>query len=50
MNKYRDQFDWKLVYFDGFAGSGSRGAKGQQEVLIKWLNYIEARALKRSLN
>ena len=24
MNKYRGQYDWKLVYFDGFAGSGSR--------------------------
>lgn len=24
MNKYRGQYDWKLIYFDGFAGSGSR--------------------------
>ena len=24
MNKYRDQNNWKLIYFDGFAGSGSR--------------------------
>lgn len=24
MNKYRDKFGWKLIYFDGFAGSGSR--------------------------
>ncbi len=24
MNKYRDQYGWKLIYFDGFAGSGSR--------------------------
>lgn len=24
MNKYRCQYDWKLIYFDGFAGSGSR--------------------------
>lgn len=24
MNKYRDQFGWKLIYFDGFAGSGIR--------------------------
>ncbi len=24
MNKYRDKFGWKLLYFDGFAGSGSR--------------------------
>ena len=25
MNKYRDRYNWKLIYFDGFAGSGSRG-------------------------
>lgn len=25
MNKYRDQYNWKLIYFDAFAGSGSRG-------------------------
>ncbi len=24
MNTYREKFRWKLVYFDGFAGSGSR--------------------------
>ena len=24
MNKYRDQYGWRLIYFDGFAGSGSR--------------------------
>ncbi len=23
MNKYRDKFNWRLIYFDGFAGSGS---------------------------
>jgi len=22
MNKYADKFRWKLMYFDGFAGSG----------------------------
>lgn len=25
MNTHRDQYNWKLIYFDGFAGSGSRG-------------------------
>lgn len=25
MNKYRDRYRWKLIYFDGFAGSGTRG-------------------------
>ncbi len=24
MNVYRDKFNWKLIYFDGFAGCGSR--------------------------
>ena len=24
MNSYRDEYCWKLLYFDGFAGSGSR--------------------------
>lgn len=23
MNKYRDRYNWKLIYFDGFAGSGT---------------------------
>ncbi|MDR2942377.1 MAG: three-Cys-motif partner protein TcmP [Treponema sp.] len=25
MNKYRDKYGWKLIYFDAFAGSGRRG-------------------------
>jgi len=31
MNKNRDRYGWKLVYFDGFAGSGSRSEEGNQE-------------------
>ena len=31
MNVYRDKFKWKLVYFDGFAGSGVRTTEEQQE-------------------
>lgn len=27
MNTYRDKFDWKLIYFDGFAGCGDRERK-----------------------
>lgn len=27
LNKYRDKYNWKLIYFDGFAGSGSRDEK-----------------------
>ena len=32
MNVYRDKFNWKLIYFDGFAGSGSRNDDGLQPV------------------
>lgn len=31
MNKYRGQYDWKLIYFDGFAGSGSRNENTSSE-------------------
>lgn len=30
MNQYRDKFGWKLIYFDGFAGSGSRGQDNKE--------------------
>lgn len=34
MNKFRDLYGWKLIYFDGFAGSGSRSQKeSTKEVL-----------------
>ena len=37
MNKYRDQYDWKLIYFDGFAGSGSRSEtnNNQSDLLLE---------------
>ena len=31
MNAYRDKYGWKLLYFDGFAGSGSRNEKKEDE-------------------
>lgn len=31
MNVYRDKFNWKLIYFDGFAGSGTRTAEERKE-------------------
>ena len=31
MNKYRDKNQWKLIYFDGFAGSGSRNEEEREE-------------------
>lgn len=30
MNVYRDKSNWKLIYFDGFAGSGSRESKNKE--------------------
>ena len=31
MNKHRDKYQWKLIYFDGFAGSGSRNEEEKEE-------------------
>lgn len=31
MNKHRDEFQWKLIYFDGFAGSGSRNEQTKEK-------------------
>ena len=31
MNKYRDKFNWKLLYFDGFAGSGTRNTNHESD-------------------
>ena len=31
MNAFRDKYGWKLLYFDGFAGSGSRNDKKADE-------------------
>ena len=31
MNAFRDKNNWKLIYFDGFAGSGSRNEKKKEE-------------------
>lgn len=32
MHTYRDKYHWKLIYFDGFAGSGSRGDDNSEPV------------------
>lgn len=36
MNKYADKYDWKLLYFDGFAGSGfiKKGNDENQKIII----------------
>lgn len=35
MNKCRDKYKWQLVYFDAFAGSGSRSKDKQEENTIQ---------------
>lgn len=44
MNRYRDKNGWKLIYFDGFAGSGSRNeeveSKTELERNLFNANYI----------
>ena len=32
MNSHREKYHWKLIYFDGFAGSGSRNDDSSQAV------------------
>lgn len=35
MNKFRDRFNWKLIYFDGFAGCGNRQIIEDNEQIIE---------------
>ncbi|WP_323758182.1 three-Cys-motif partner protein TcmP [Roseivirga sp.] len=36
MNKFADRYNWKLIYFDGFAGSGyiKKGNKENEKIII----------------
>lgn len=40
MNTYRDKFGWKILYFDGFAGSGSRSEDDQKQEAEKFLDIF----------
>lgn len=40
MNKYRDKFGWKLLYFDGFAGSGSRSEDDRKHEAENFLDVF----------
>lgn len=47
MNKYRMQYDWKLIYFDGFAGSGSRqetALDGDNQLMLDLINEHQVTA------
>lgn len=37
MNSYRDKYNWKPIYFDGFAGSGARGGLKDRDEINKTL-------------
>lgn len=50
MNKYRSQYGWKLVYFDGFAGSGSRGVKEQQEDISATISLFQNEVNEEEIN
>lgn len=34
MNSNRDKYNWKLIYFDGFAGSGSRNENTEEKTSV----------------
>lgn len=39
MNTRRDEYGWKLIYFDGFAGSGTREETEQEDEFLS-MGYI----------
>jgi three-Cys-motif partner protein len=41
MNKNRDKFDWKLIYFDAFAGSGKRNTAKKNKQAIPLFDITE---------
>ena len=41
MNKNRDKFDWELIYFDAFAGSGSKELKQKDENIAALFDITE---------
>lgn len=45
MNSYREKYDWKLIYFDGFAGSGTRNENDVQPVSELLLDLFNDKCL-----
>ena len=41
MNVYREKYNWKLIYFDGFAGSGTRSKEELEDEHRKSLDLFE---------
>lgn len=51
MNTYRDKYNWKLLYFDGFAGSGTRSVEEKQEDEKSFISlFDEDKVEKRELS
>lgn len=51
MNSFRDKYHWKLIYFDGFAGSGSRNEmKNESDSALLQELFDESYLKKEELN
>jgi three-Cys-motif partner protein len=48
MNAYRDKYGWKLIYFDAFAGDGSRGGEPSPSLVDFGINAEELDVYKGS--
>lgn len=46
MNAFRDKHNWKLIYFDGFAGSGSRNEKKKEKDSPLLLDFFKELSIK----
>lgn len=47
MNSYREKNKWKLIYFDGFAGSGSRNEKKKEKDSALLLDFFKDSILQK---
>lgn len=50
MNKYREKYGWRLVYFDGFAGSGSRTNNDEDGEIEDILDLFESQITQEEAN
>lgn len=47
MNVSRDRYNWKLIYFDGFAGSGSRNEKKKEKDSVLLQDFFKDSILQK---
>ena len=50
MNKYRGTYGWKLLYFDGFAGSGTRNQDEEKEEVVQALDLFGQEVTVEDIN